>query len=206
MARQIRRSEKCLARSGRTNEKGSTIDILPIKRACFPIVQVLSQCRNPRAHRRKTWQIAKVAEPGTYRSPTGPNGKHETFDEDRARQVAEAAAREAAAQAVATDQRFAALERRFKARLDEVTEAVTLAFGDLRGEMDDRFREAQTDFSSFLKESRALIRQSRSEASERRTQMAAIQRDHERLALEVEKLKLEFSEEHGKGKSLRIAK
>ncbi|MDX0433045.1 hypothetical protein GOL30_30380, partial [Sinorhizobium medicae] len=53
---------------------------------------------------------------------------------------------------------------------------------------------------------RALIRQSRSEASERRTQMAAIQRDHERLALEVEKLKLEFSEEHGKGKSLRIAK
>lgn len=126
---------------------------------------------------------------GTFKDDNG-----ETFDAWRERKVAEAAAREATAQAAATDQRFAALERRFKARLDEVTEALELAFGDLRGEIDDRFREAQTDFSSFLKEARALIRQSRSEASERRTQMASIQRDYEKLALEVEKLRQELGE------------
>jgi len=126
-----------------------------------------------------------------------------TFDQWRERQVAEAAAREATAQAAATDQRFAALERRFKARLEEVTEAVTLAFGDLRGEIDDRFREAQTDFSSFLKEARSLIRQSRSEASERRTQMAAFQRDYEKLALEIEKLRQELGDK--RNESLRIA-
>jgi predicted DNA-binding ribbon-helix-helix protein len=146
-----------------------------------------------------------VSEPGTFRSPTGPNGEYETFDEWRERKADEAAAHEAAAQAASTDQRFAALERRFKARLEEVTEAVALSFGDLRAEIDERFREAQTDFSSFLKEARSLIRQSRSEASERRTQMAAIQRDYEKLALEVEKLRQELGDERGKGKSLRIA-
>lgn len=129
-----------------------------------------------------------VTDCGTYRTDG------ETFDAWRERKVAEAAAHEATAQAASTDQRFAALERRFKVRLDEVTEALELAFGDLRGEMDDRFREAQTDFSSFLKEARALIRQSRSEASERRTQVAAIQREHEKLALEVEKLRQEVAE------------
>lgn len=87
-----------------------------------------------------------VSEPGTFRSPTGPNGTYETFDEARARQVAEAAARETTAQAASTDQRFAALERRFKARLDEVIEATVLGFGDLRSEVDERFREAQSDF------------------------------------------------------------
>lgn len=135
-----------------------------------------------------------VSEPGTFRSPTGPNGEFETFDEWRERKADEATAREAAAQAASTDQRFAALERRFKARLEEITEAVALSFGDLRGEIDERFREAQTDFSSFLKEARSLIRQSRSEASERRTQMAAIRRDYEKLALEVEKLRQELGE------------
>ncbi|KKA11588.1 hypothetical protein VP03_23115 [Sinorhizobium meliloti] len=141
-----------------------------------------------------------VSEPGTFRSPTGPNGTYETFDEARERQVREASAREATAQAAATDQRFAALERRFKARLDEVIEATVLGFGDLRSEIDERFREAQSDFSSFLKEARSLIRQSRSEASERRTQMAAIQRDYDKLALEIEKLRQEFADERGKGK------
>lgn len=131
---------------------------------------------------------------GTYKTDG------ETFDQWRERKVAEAAAREATAQAAATDQRFAALERRFKARLDEVIEATVLGFGDLRSEIDERFREAQSDFSSFLKEARALIRQSRSEASERRTQMAAIQRDYDKLALEVEKLRLELADERGKGK------
>lgn len=125
---------------------------------------------------------------GTYKTDG------ETFDQWRERKVAEAAAREATAQAAATDQRFAALERRFKARLDEVIEATVLGFGDLRSEIDERFREAQSDFSSFLKEARALIRQSRSEASERRTQVAAIQREHEKLALEVEKLRQEVAE------------
>lgn len=141
-----------------------------------------------------------VSEPGTFRSPTGPNGTYETFDEARERQVREASAREATAQAAATDQRSAALERRFKARLDEVIEATVLGFGDLRSEVDERFREAQSDFSSFLKEARALIRQSRSEASERRTQMAAIQRDYDKLALEIEKLRQELADERGKGK------
>lgn len=140
-----------------------------------------------------------VSEPGTFRSPTGPNGKQETFDEWRDRKVDEAAAREAAAQAASTDQRFAVLERRFKARLEEVTEAVALSFGDLRAEIDERTREAQTDVSSFLKEARSLIRQSRSEASERRRHMAAIQRDYEKLALEVEKLRQELADERGKG-------
>lgn len=140
-----------------------------------------------------------VSEPGTYRSPNA-DGVYETFDEARERQVAEAAAREATAQAASTDQRFAGLERRFKSRLEEVIEATVLGFGDLRGEIDERFREAQTDFSSFLKEARALIRQSRSEASERRTQMAAIQRDYDKLALEIEKLRQELADERGKGK------
>ncbi|TWA15955.1 hypothetical protein FB004_11936 [Sinorhizobium medicae] len=132
---------------------------------------------------------------GTFKDDNG-----ETFDAWRERRVAEAAAREATAQAASTDQRFAALERRFKSRLEEVIEATVLGFGDLRGEIDERFREAQTDFSSFLKEARSLIRQSRSEASKRRTQVAAIQREHEKLALEIERLKLELADERGKGK------
>ncbi|WEJ11576.1 hypothetical protein [Sinorhizobium prairiense] len=140
-----------------------------------------------------------MVEPGSFRDDNGL-----TFDEWRERKADEAAAREAAAQAVSTDQRFAALERRFKARLEEVAEAVALSFGDLRGEIDERFREAQTDFSSFLKEARSLIRQSRSEASERRTQMAAIQRDYEKLALEVEKLRQELVDK--RRKSLRAPK
>lgn len=135
-----------------------------------------------------------VTDCGTYRTDG------ETFDEWRERKVAEAAARETTAQATATDQRFAALERRFKVRLDEVIEATVLGFGDLRSEIDERFREAQSDFSSFLKEARSLIRQSRSEASERRTQMAAIQRDYDKLALEIEKLRQELADERGKGK------
>lgn len=91
-----------------------------------------------------------VAEPGTYRSPTGPNGEHETHDQWSARKQAEAAAqkREAGLEA-----RLSALETRIReviestrkslasarkssdARYSEVVEAVGLAFGDLREEM-----------------------------------------------------------------------
>ncbi|APG91057.1 hypothetical protein [Sinorhizobium americanum] len=155
-----------------------------------------------------------VAEPGSYRSPTGPNGEYETFDECAARRQSEAAARKREA---GLEQRLAALEvhvadvveasRRLftkarestDARIAELTEATELGIGDLRGEVDELFRDAQSDFSDFLKDARAMLRQLQSEASERRTQLAAVKRDYERLALEVEKLRQELADERGKG-------
>lgn len=129
-----------------------------------------------------------VSEPGTFRSPTGPNGTYETFDEARERQVREASAREATAQAAATDQRFAALERRFKARLGEVTEATRLAFGDLRGEISQQIDEVRE----------------RTFAVDDRAEMVRLARQVKACSREVEELRQDIDAD--KGERLRIAK
>ncbi|MQX70037.1 hypothetical protein [Sinorhizobium meliloti] len=99
-----------------------------------------------------------VSEAGSYRSPTGPNGEHETHDQWSARKQAEAAAqkREAGLEA-----RLAALEKRIAeviestnrslakerksrdARYAELIEAVRRVVGDLRGEIDQQFDEVR---------------------------------------------------------------
>ncbi|WP_370168187.1 hypothetical protein [Sinorhizobium fredii] len=132
-----------------------------------------------------------MVEPGTYRSGD------ETYDQWAARKKSEADADAAKARDATTEQRIASVERRFKARLEEITQAVELAFGDLRGEVDERLGEQQRDFSDFLRDARVMLRRLRSETSERRTQIAAVQRDYEKLALEVEKLRQELAERPG---------
>ncbi|RVJ00079.1 hypothetical protein [Sinorhizobium medicae] len=139
-----------------------------------------------------------VSEPGTFRSPTGPNGKSESFDEYRERTVAEAKARkheaglEARLAALETrvEQRFAALERRFKARLEEVIEATALGFGDLRGEIDQQFDEVRE----------------RTFAVDERAELVRVARLVKACSREVEELRQDIAElkSRGKGKGRTV--
>lgn len=66
----------------------------------------------------------------TYKDDNG-----EDYDTWAARKAAEAAAHQ---RERGLEARLAALERRMNRRYSEVVEAMTLSFGDLRGEMDER--------------------------------------------------------------------
>lgn len=91
-----------------------------------------------------------MAEMGTYRSPTGPNGEYEDHAEWVARKQREAAESK---REKGLEQWIAGLERRMKARYSEVIEAMELAFGDLRAELDERIGRERVAYDA---EARAL--------------------------------------------------
>ncbi|MCG5486007.1 MAG: hypothetical protein KK482_20170 [Sinorhizobium meliloti] len=123
---------------------------------------------------------------GTYKDDDGL-----TYDQWSERKTAEAAAHQRerglearlAALESRVEQRFAALERRMKARYSELIEAVGLAFGDMRGEIDDRLaKDAEVRERTFAVDERAeLVRLAR--------QVKACSREIEELRQEIAELK-----------------
>ncbi|MCA1365824.1 hypothetical protein I6F15_00150 [Bradyrhizobium sp. BRP14] len=116
-----------------------------------------------------------MVEPGSYRTPN-EHGVYENHDERAARQRAEADARqrEASIEArfVEMQRRAAALERRVTTRLAELEEALVLAFGDMRREVDEQIERTTLTVAQRAE----LVRQGR-EIGKLRTEVEALRQE-----------------------------